>query len=326
MSGWLKAWRKIRDSRIWNSREPFDKRSAWMDLLLRAAHKSTALPQGYRWRFLEAGQVLTSQRQLAEDWRWSRSTVRRYLEMLETDDMITTDTDRTIAKGATLITISNWEEYQGQPNMSDPVMFQDANYFRPTKWRGQPLDNTGDPGDPVPRNGPREAHERPATGHIQEEQESTTLLDIKLREGEGSEEPIDYLEEAQRRGGLNVPAEELQELRAQLSGLLEVYNTVQRDSRTITPKLMSSYAHVLAHWDGDAFRALDAVRGLLCEPDGWAIKRGFALDYVFQSVENAERYAFFGKDLWETSQAKATYDRELKRRELRKEGQHGRNR
>lgn len=239
--------------------------------------------------------------------------------------MITTDTDRTIAKGATLITICNWDEYQGPANMSDPVMFQDGHYFRPSKWRGEPLEDTGVPGDPGPRNGPREAHERPATGHIQEEQESTTLVVKELREGSDDEEGLDYLEEAQKRGGLNVPPEELQELRSQLSGLLEVYNTIQRDSRTITPRLLSSYAFVVGHWGGDAFKALDAVRGLFCEPEGWAVKRGLGLDFVFQDVETAERYAFFGKDRWETSQAKATYERELKRRELRKEGAHGRN-
>ena len=39
MDGWIKLYRKMVDCFIWQSNEPFDKRSAWVDLLLLMQHK-----------------------------------------------------------------------------------------------------------------------------------------------------------------------------------------------------------------------------------------------------------------------------------------------
>ena len=39
MDGWIKLYRKMVDCCIWQSNEPFDKRSAWVDLLLLMQHK-----------------------------------------------------------------------------------------------------------------------------------------------------------------------------------------------------------------------------------------------------------------------------------------------
>ena len=41
--GWISIHRKIQDSEIWNSSEPFDKRSAWIDLLLLANHEDNTI-------------------------------------------------------------------------------------------------------------------------------------------------------------------------------------------------------------------------------------------------------------------------------------------
>ena len=39
MAGWFKVERAIQDHSIWKSREPFDRRSAWIDLILLANYK-----------------------------------------------------------------------------------------------------------------------------------------------------------------------------------------------------------------------------------------------------------------------------------------------
>ena len=43
--GWIKLHRRMLDSDIWKAtkRKPFDKRSAWIDLLLRANHKKVTI-------------------------------------------------------------------------------------------------------------------------------------------------------------------------------------------------------------------------------------------------------------------------------------------
>ena len=38
MEGWISIYRQIQDNWIWKSKEPFDKRSAWIDLLLMVNH------------------------------------------------------------------------------------------------------------------------------------------------------------------------------------------------------------------------------------------------------------------------------------------------
>ena len=39
MEGWIKVHRDLNDHWIWKSKEPFDKRSAWIDLILLANFK-----------------------------------------------------------------------------------------------------------------------------------------------------------------------------------------------------------------------------------------------------------------------------------------------
>ena len=41
--GWIKLHRQLLDCWIWRVNEPFDKRSAWVDLLLTANHSDTKL-------------------------------------------------------------------------------------------------------------------------------------------------------------------------------------------------------------------------------------------------------------------------------------------
>jgi len=61
--GWIKLHRRMLDSDIWKAtkRKPFDKRSAWIDLLLRANHKKVTISIGNTLISLEPGQVFTSE-------------------------------------------------------------------------------------------------------------------------------------------------------------------------------------------------------------------------------------------------------------------------
>lgn len=106
--GYIKLHRAIRDCWIWNDSEPFTKGQAWIDLLLSANHAEKKILFEGKLKTIQAGQSLTSLVKLSDKWKWDRKRVRKFLDVLESDNMITTD--RT-AHGTT-ITIVNWGKYQ----------------------------------------------------------------------------------------------------------------------------------------------------------------------------------------------------------------------
>ena len=114
-NGWIKLHRKIRENEIWE-KEPFNKRSAWIDLLLRATHKKEKFLIGNTIIKLKAGQIFTSEKKLAEDWKWSRWKVRCFLNLLKEISQIETP-EKT--SRYTILTIANWELYQSDNSNKD---------------------------------------------------------------------------------------------------------------------------------------------------------------------------------------------------------------
>lgn len=82
--GFIKLYRSIRDCPLWVSDEPFDRRSAYIDLLLMANHakKELVLWDGTK-EVINRGQLFTSIAKLGEHWGWSKNKVRRYIILLE---------------------------------------------------------------------------------------------------------------------------------------------------------------------------------------------------------------------------------------------------
>ena len=108
--GWIKLHRQIQESDLWDSEnQPFDVRSAWIDLLLLANHKDKKIIFGRNAMTIKAGQRVISIMQLAERWHWSRGKVTRYLDMLQNEGMLTRESDNK----KTLITLTNYCKYQG---------------------------------------------------------------------------------------------------------------------------------------------------------------------------------------------------------------------
>lgn len=109
--GWIKIYRKIQECWLWIDKEPFDKRSAWVDLLLSANHADKKIFFNGRLITVGRGQILTSIRKLSEKWKWSYDKTLRYLKLLERDGMLQKESD----KNRTLVTIVNYEVYQDAP-------------------------------------------------------------------------------------------------------------------------------------------------------------------------------------------------------------------
>ena len=106
--GWISIHRKIQDNEIWTSLEPFDRRSAWIDLLMLANHEDKQILMNYQTVTIKRGQCLTSVRKLGERWRWGKDRVLKYLKLLESLKMV----QRISTKQQTLLTIENYGKYQ----------------------------------------------------------------------------------------------------------------------------------------------------------------------------------------------------------------------
>lgn len=64
---------------------------------------------------LDRGQLAISTRDMAADWGWSESKVRRFLEKLKNEAMIDAHSDA----GVTVVTICNYNEYQSHEHRDD---------------------------------------------------------------------------------------------------------------------------------------------------------------------------------------------------------------
>lgn len=116
MSGWLKLWRKFRESELWKEKRKFSRAEAWLDLIMEANHETKI----WRGRTIERGCLVTSEHKLAQSWQWSRSAVRRFLNALEAGQRANKQPDN----GCTIIRITNYEQYQGIEGFHEQVTGQ----------------------------------------------------------------------------------------------------------------------------------------------------------------------------------------------------------
>lgn len=106
--GFIILARSIFDHWLWNDKEPYCHRAAWIDLLLLASHDEHQYGKNGSFRVIQRGQIHTSISNLASRWRWSENKVRRFLRTLMCDNMCTLDS----STGGTLITLVNYGKIQ----------------------------------------------------------------------------------------------------------------------------------------------------------------------------------------------------------------------
>lgn len=130
MEGWISIHRQLQEHWLWKSKEPFDKRSAWIDLLLMANHQKEKVEFDKDFIEVERGQRITSLEKLAKRWKWSRHKVSDYLNQLEQDGMLVQVRD----SKKTLVSIENYDKYQIQKETSD--MSEDMQKVRSRTGQG----------------------------------------------------------------------------------------------------------------------------------------------------------------------------------------------
>lgn len=88
--------------------KPFNKSMAWIDLLLIADHTThISMWRGKPTEF-KRGDVNLSISELAKRWGWSRDRARRFISVLERDNMVRTN----CTPNRTVITLINYEDFQ----------------------------------------------------------------------------------------------------------------------------------------------------------------------------------------------------------------------
>ena len=108
MEGWISLYRKIQEHWLWTKRRKFSQFEAWISLLFKANFKDTKIMIGDNVIEIKKGSFITSEVKLAEEWKWDRSTVRKFLKTLEEQKMI----QKNSTSKYTSISIENWDLYQ----------------------------------------------------------------------------------------------------------------------------------------------------------------------------------------------------------------------
>lgn len=105
--GWIKLHRCVRSNWVWNDK-PFNRGSAWLDLLMLVNHQDKKIIFNGTLTNVEKGSCITSLRKLSERWGWSISKTKRFFEQLQNEKMLSFKSDTK----KTLVTIENWDLYQ----------------------------------------------------------------------------------------------------------------------------------------------------------------------------------------------------------------------
>ena len=108
MSGWYKMHRGWMEDSLFAG-DKFCKRAAWEFLIHEAAYEDHDQWFNGKLVAIKRGQFVASERTLSNVFGWDRQRVRTFLKRLEGDGKLT----RQLTQGLTLVTIENYERFQG---------------------------------------------------------------------------------------------------------------------------------------------------------------------------------------------------------------------
>lgn len=112
--GWVKLWRDQFNNWV-SERKPWCDGYAWSYLYAQANHKGGTVNFRNEYIPIERGEFLTSKLQLQKKFGWTYRHVENFLKALENDKMVRNRTTNRYI----LITIINYEKYQGKDDKND---------------------------------------------------------------------------------------------------------------------------------------------------------------------------------------------------------------
>lgn len=116
--GYVKLWRKFKDSDLWKEKRVFSKWEAWEDIFTSANHKDQTVIIGNMAIECKRGQCLKSLDTWRERWGWgSKKKVRDFFTLLKSIGNITTEN---VSK-TTRLTVCNYDTYQDLGNDKETI-------------------------------------------------------------------------------------------------------------------------------------------------------------------------------------------------------------
>ena len=115
MSGWIKIHRSITNHWLYTEKRKFSKFEAWNDMLLNVNYiDCKTIIKGNLYE-VKRGQSILSLDSWSKRWNWDKSSVRRFFNLLEKDEMIIVKSDNI----TTHLTICKYEDYQQNENANE---------------------------------------------------------------------------------------------------------------------------------------------------------------------------------------------------------------
>jgi hypothetical protein len=101
---------------FWKEKRTFSKLEAWLDLIVSARFEESEATELIDGKMIswKRGQFPASLRYLAERWQWSKTKVNNFIRLLENEQMI----ERLSAGGQTVLSLKNYEEYNGRQRLT----------------------------------------------------------------------------------------------------------------------------------------------------------------------------------------------------------------
>ena len=115
MSGWIKIHRSITNHWLYTEKRCFSKFEAWNDILLNANYSdSKTIIKGKIYE-IKRGESILSFESWGKRWNWDKSKVRRFFNLLQSDNMIVMKCDNI----TTHLTVCNYDNYQSNGNADE---------------------------------------------------------------------------------------------------------------------------------------------------------------------------------------------------------------
>jgi hypothetical protein len=117
--GFIKLWRKLQNNPLWEERREYSKAEAWIDILMTVRYDDapTTTIIGMKVYTINAGESIKSLSTWAKRWGWSVSKVRRFLDLLQSMNMIRIKIDTK----TTRLTVCNYCEYRDARNDNELI-------------------------------------------------------------------------------------------------------------------------------------------------------------------------------------------------------------
>lgn len=207
--GFVKISRKAYETDpFWTERRVFSRWEAWEDLIQMAAWKSFRKIVKGQVVELGRGQLLVSERFLADRWSWSRGKVRRFLELLVDMQRIEVADHRADQPGS-VVTVLNYDRYQSSPTQDGPLDGPPTDHQRTTDEQeiGPPTDHQED----HRREGASytqtthyeigEPENGPPTDREEDQIRTTEVRKTDQREGSKEDDVSELVSQSNRGGG-----------------------------------------------------------------------------------------------------------------------------